>query len=99
MSGSLLDRINNWPDGGSGFFLLFWNGKLVEEGVEGEARSKLVYTWKEETSSCLDNLPPFTFSVRRQQVWQDCQLPGQVGKEGDDVTPRAGRHDGLGKGH
>ena len=85
-SGSLLHRLNNCPDGSGGFFLLFWSGKLVEEGVKGEARSELVYTWKEETRSCLNNLPPFTVSARRQQVLQDCQLPGQVGEEGDEVA-------------
>ena len=66
----LLNRLDGWPDGGDGRCLLFWSGELVEEGVEREARSKVVHTRKDELGKCLDDLLPFAHGALDEQIRQ-----------------------------
>ena len=78
---SFLHRLDVWPDGGQGSILLFFIGKLLEEGVEGEARSEMVHARKDELRKRLDDLLPFAQGAFGEHLRQNSELAGEVGEE------------------
>ena len=79
---SFLHRLDERPDGGNGCCLLFWSAELVEQGVEGEARSEVMHARKDKLSSGFDDLLPFACGTLCEQIRQGFELAGEVGEEG-----------------